>query len=123
MRFGYLAAGAALMIAAPALAHVKLVSSTPAANTVVAAPSKLQLVFSEPVVAKLSGVDLEMTEMPGMKMTSPHKMQVSVSVAGDGKTMVVALAKPLPRGAYKLAWHAVASDTHRVEGSLSFKVK
>jgi len=123
MRFGYLAAGAALMVAAPALAHVKLVSSTPAANAVVAAPSKLQLVFSEPVLAKLSGVDLEMTEMPGMKMTSPHRMQVSVAVAGDGRTMVVSLAKPLTRGAYKLVWHAVANDTHRVEGNFSFKVK
>jgi len=123
MRFGYLAAGAALMVATPAFAHVKLLSSTPGANAVVAAPSKLQLVFSEPVIARLSGVDLEMTEMPGMKMTSPHKMQVSVSVDGDGKRMIVSPATPLTRGAYKLVWHAVANDTHRVESNFSFKVK
>jgi len=123
MRLGFLAAGAALMVPVPALAHVKLVSSTPVANAVVAAPTKLQLVFSEPVVAKLSGVDLEMTEMPGMKMTSPHKMQVSISVAGDGKTMSVSLPRPLTRGGYKLVWYAVANDTHRVDGNFSFKVK
>ena len=28
-----------------------------------------------------------------------------------------------PKGAYKLDWHAVSNDTHRVQGSYTFKVK
>ena len=65
MRFGLVAATAALFAAAPAIAHPKLISATPAANAVVASPAKLQLTFSEGLVAKFSGVDLVMTDMPG----------------------------------------------------------
>lgn len=123
MRFGIFAAAAALVVSAPAFAHPKLVSATPAPNAVVAAPTKLQLVFSESLVANFSGVDLMMTDMPGMKMSSPMKMALSVALAPDGKTVIVSLAKPLPRGAYKLDWHVVSTDTHRVQGSYTFKVK
>jgi len=123
MRFGLVAATAALFAAAPAIAHPKLISATPAPNAVVASPAKLQLTFSEGLVAKFSGVDLVMTDMPGMKMSSPMKMTVATALAPDGKTLVVTLAKPLPRGAYKLDWHVVSTDTHRVQGSYAFKVK
>src|SRR3546814_9318660 len=65
---------AASVFAATAVqAHPKLSSATPAADTVVAAPTKIQLVFSEALVAQFSGIDLTMTEMPGMKM-GPMKM-------------------------------------------------
>lgn len=123
MRFGLIAAAAALLAAAPALAHPKLVSATPAPNSVAASPAKLQLTFSEALVANFSGVELVMTDMPGMKMSSPHKMAVTTALASDGKTVVVTLAKPLPRGAYRLDWHVVSTDTHRVQGSYPFKVK
>ncbi|MCH7860598.1 copper homeostasis periplasmic binding protein CopC [Sphingomonas sp. NPDC092331] len=122
MRLGILTA-AALMMATPALAHPKLMSATPAPDSVVAAPARLQLVFSEALVDKFSGVDLVMTDMPGMKMSAPMKMQLTTALSPDGKTMVVTLAKPLPRGAYKLDWHVVSNDTHRVQGSYAFKVK
>lgn len=123
MRFGILLVAAALIVPASAIAHPKLVSATPAPNAVVAPPVKLELAFSETLVAKFSGVDLTMTDMPGMKMASPMKMPVAVALASDGKTMVVTLARPLPRGAYKLDWHAVSTDTHREQGSFTFKVK
>lgn len=123
MRFGLIAATAALLVAAPAVAHPKLLSATPAPNSVVASPARLQLAFSETLVANFSGVDLVMTDMPGMKMSSPMRMTVSTALAADGKTMVVTLTKPLPRGGYKLDWHVVSADTHRVQGSYAFKVK
>lgn len=123
MRPGYIAAAIALIAATPAIAHPKLLSATPAANAVVGAPARMQLVFSEALVANFSGVELVMTDMPGMKMSSPMKMQVSTALSADGKTMTVTLAKPLPRGAYRLDWHAVSSDTHKVQGNYSFKVK
>lgn len=122
MRLGILTA-AAFVMATPALAHPKLMSATPAPNSIAAAPARLQLVFSEALVDKFSGVDLVMTDMPGMKMSAPMKMQLTTALSPDGKTMIVSLAKPLPRGAYKLDWHAVSNDTHRVQGSYTFKVK
>ncbi|CAM3216470.1 CopC domain-containing protein [Sphingomonas antarctica] len=117
------ALAAAALASAPTFAHPKLLSANPAANAVVAAPTRLQLSFSEGLVAQFSGADLSMTDMPGMKMKSPMKMALKASVAPDGKTLVLALAKPLPRGTYKLDWHVVSTDTHRVQGSYAFKVK
>ena len=79
MRLGILTA-AALMMATPALAHPKLMSATPAPDSVVAAPARLQLVFSEALVDKFSGVDLVMTEMPGMKMWWQMKMKLTIDL-------------------------------------------
>nr|ALS92744.1 copper resistance protein C precursor [Sphingomonas echinoides] len=115
---------AASVFAATAVqAHPKLSSATPAADTVVVAPTKIQLVFSEALVAQFSGIDLTMTEMPGMKM-GPMKMNgVKATLAPDGKTLVATLAKPLTAGTYKLDYHVVSTDTHRIQGGYTFKVR
>lgn len=117
------AMAASVLTATAAQAHPKLNRATPAANAVVAAPTRIQLVFSEALVAQFSGIDLTMTEMPGMKM-GPMKMNgVTATVAADGKTLVAALAKPLPVGTYKVDYHVVSADTHRIQGSYTFKVQ
>ena len=117
-------AAAALAIATPALAHPKLVASNPAANALIAKPSKLELRFSEKLVGSFSSVDLAMTGMPGMANHGPMKISgLATSVGADGKTLVVKLRQPLAAGTYKLDWHAVSADTHRVNGSYSFRVK
>lgn len=115
---------AASVFAATAVqAHPKLTNATPAADTVVSAPTRIQVVFSEALVAQFSGIDLTMTEMPGMKM-GPMKMNgVKATVAADGKTLVATLAKPLPVGTYKVDYHVVSTDTHRIQGSYTFKVQ
>lgn len=115
---------AASVFAATAVqAHPKLSSATPAADTVVAAPTKIQLVFSEALVEQFSGIDLTMTEMPGMKM-GPMKMNgVKATLAPDGKTLIATLAKPPTAGTYKLDYHVVSTDTHRIQGGYTFKVK
>ena len=119
-----LAASATLLSAVPAFAHPKLVSATPAADAVVASPTNLKLTFSETLVSQFSGAELAMTDMPGMKMNAPMKMGgLKASVTSDGMSLVVMLAKPLPKGTYKLTYHVVSTDTHRVEGGYSFKVK
>jgi methionine-rich copper-binding protein CopC len=38
------------------------------------------------------------------------------------KQLVVPVNQPLPPGDYKVEWHAVSDDTHRVTGSCSFSV-
>jgi methionine-rich copper-binding protein CopC len=62
------ALAASAFAATAAQAHPRLASATPAANTVVVAPTRIQLVFSETLVAQVSGIDLTMTAMPGMNM-------------------------------------------------------
>jgi methionine-rich copper-binding protein CopC len=117
-------AAAALFTAAPAVAHPKLVSASPAPNGVVARPTQLQLSYSEKLIPAMSGIALTMTAMPGMKAHAAMKVSgFTTSVAADGKTMVIALPRPLPAGTYEVQWHAVAADTHRITGAYSFQVK
>ncbi|MCP3731498.1 copper homeostasis periplasmic binding protein CopC [Sphingomonas sp. MG17] len=111
-----------LILPGVAAAHVKLVSSTPAANATVAKPTKLTLTFSEAFMGPLSGVDLTMTGMPGMADHAPMPIKgFKTSVAG--KTMTLTLPRALPAGTYLLKWHIVGADQHKMEGSYTFKVK
>ena len=118
------AIAAGCLAARAAEAHPRLVAATPAADAVVAGPATIKLKFNEPVVAQFSGIELQMTDMPGMKMSTPMKVAVGApKLAADRTTLSANPGKPLARGAYRVVWHAVAADTHRVEGSYSFTVK
>jgi methionine-rich copper-binding protein CopC len=118
---------AALVLAAmpaAAMAHPKLLSSSPATNATVAKPTKLSLTFSEKLLAPLSSVELVMTGMPGMADHAPMPIKgFKTAVEGDGKTMVVTLPRALPAGSYDLSWHIVGADQHRLEGKYAFSVK
>ena len=109
-----LSATAALVGATAAEAHAKLVSSNPVANATVAAPKQLVLKFSEKLQPRFSGADVT---MPGM--VTPAK----VSVAKDGKTMIVKPMAALMAGVYTVKWRAVTADTHRMQGTYSFTVR
>ena len=118
--------GAIALAALPsiAMAHPRLLSSTPAAGATIARPTKLTLIFSEKMLAPLSGVDLTMTGMPGMANHAPMPIRgFKTAVEGDGKTMIVTLPRALPAGSYDLDWHLVGADQHKVAGKLSFSVK
>lgn len=118
------AIAAAGLAAGAAEAHPRLVAATPAADAVVAGPATIKLKFNEPVVARFSGIELQMTAMPGMKMSTPMKVAVGArKLATDPTTLSANPAKPLAKGVYRVKWHAVTADTHRVEGSYSFTVK
>ena len=111
-----LAAGS--LVATAAYAHPKLVKSDPAADAVVtAAPKELRLKFNEELVPKFSSADV--------KDQKGQKVEVGATAADpkDKKQLVVPLTKPLTAGIYKVECHAVAADTHRVQGSYSFTVK
>lgn len=119
-----LAAPALALLAMPgaALAHPKLLSSNPAANTAVAKPTTLTLTFSENLVGPLSGVELVMTGMPGMANHAPMPIK-GFKTAAAGKVLTVTLPRALPAGSYNLKWHAVAGDQHRIEGQYAFTVR
>jgi len=109
---------AASLAATAAAAHPKLVKSDPAADAVVtASPKELRLSFNEELVPKFSSADV--------KDQKGQKIEVGAPAAdpADKKQLVLPLTKPLAAGTYKVEWHAVAADTHRVQGSFSFTVK
>lgn len=111
-------------VAGPALAHPKLLVAAPAAQATVSNVTRASLTFNEALTASLSGIDLTMTAMPGMRDHAPMKIAGFKTALGeDGKTLTAAFPRPLPAGAYRLDWHAVAADTHRITGSLTFTVR
>lgn len=115
------AALALVTLPSVALAHPRLVSANPAQNATVSKPTKVSLVFSENLVAPLSGIDLTMTAMPGMANHKPMPVK-GFATEISGKTIVAKLPRALPVGTYILKWHVVAADQHRIEGSYTFKV-
>lgn len=105
------------VVATAAFAHPKLVKSDPAGDAVIAAsPKELRLSFNEELVPKFSGVEL--------KDPKGQKVEIGTIAAdpADKKQLVIPLPNPLAKGLYKVDWHAVAADTHRVQGSYSFTV-
>lgn len=114
---------ASVLVASPANAHPKLLAANPAAGATVAKPARVQMRFSEKLVANFSGADLVMVGMPGMKDHPPMKVASNAAVAPDGRTLVITPGKPLGAGTYRVDWHVVSADTHRITGTLAFAVK
>jgi copper resistance protein C len=109
---------AATLVATAANAHPKLVTTNPAANAVItSSPKELRFSFNEELVPKFSGAEV--------KDQKGQKVEIGTTAANptDKKQLVVPLSKPLAAGTYKVEWHAVAADTHRVNGSYSFTIK
>lgn len=111
------------LAASPATAHPKLLVATPAAGATVAKPARVQMRFSEKLVPNFSGADLVMVGMPGMKDHPPVKVTSLAAVASDGRTLVLTPTRPLGAGTYRVDWHVVSADTHRITGTLAFAVK
>jgi methionine-rich copper-binding protein CopC len=104
------------LASSPAFAHPRLVSAVPAENATAHGVSSVRLTFSERLMPTFSGADLSMTG------PRPLKIPAKVSVAPDGVTLVVGVSRALPKGSYRLDWHIVSTDTHRVKGGYAFKV-
>jgi len=119
-----LAAAAALALSpTTALAHAKLVASTPAANAKVARVTSIQLKFSEKLIASTVKAELVMTGMPGMADHPPMKIAVASAMGKDGKSMTLTPKRALVPGTYKVKWAAAGADTHRMGSEFSFTVK
>jgi hypothetical protein len=112
-----IAAIVALGVTAPAFAHALLKSATPAAgSTVTTAPTELDLMFTE-------GVNLKFT---GVKLTGPDKAVVPTGEAtlmGGDTAFMVPLSGTLAAGVYTVAWHALSTDGHKTNGTYTFTVK
>jgi copper resistance protein C len=99
-----------------ASAHPQMQSAEPAAGATTTSPKQIKITFNENVIVQFSGVELR--DQAG-KMIITGKATVDPA---NKKQLVVPVNEPLPPGDYKVEWHAVSDDTHRVKGSYSFNV-
>lgn len=126
MRIPALLAALALgaMIPAPALAHVELSASTPAAGSEAKAPKTVTLSFTQPVDQASTAVALVMTAMPGVANHAEMPIRnFTADWSEDGRTVTLNLRKPLPAGSYEVRWQAAAADGHARSGTVAFAVR
>jgi methionine-rich copper-binding protein CopC len=108
---------AASLLNSAALAHPELKSAEPAAGAAAAtSPKQIRITFTEAVIPQFSGAEVK--DQAG-KTIATGKATVDPA---NRKQLVVPVNEPLPPGDYKVEWHAVSDDTHRVKGSYSFSV-
>jgi copper resistance protein C len=94
-------------------AHAVLDHASPVVgSTVVSAPREVSLTFTQNLEAAFSSV--QVTDANGARVDQ-GKAVVS------GNTMRIGL-KSLPQGTYRVRWQAVSVDTHKMEGSFTFRV-
>jgi copper resistance protein C len=115
----YRTIGAAALVLAPLLApetayaHAHLSRAEPrAGSTVTPAPQEVSLWFTEGLESTFSSV--EVLDASGARVDE-GEAQIS------GKTMHIGL-KALAPGTYKVNWRALSVDTHKADGTFTFKV-
>ena len=109
----HLAVGAAL-VAGGADAHARLMAANPAVNATTAAPGQIVLTFTERLQPQFSRFELTRGGV---------RIAIRSSVGRDRRTLVGIPARPLASGRYQVAWRAVTSDAHRMQGTYSFVVR
>ena len=96
-------------------AHAMLVSSEPAAQSIVATSlARVRLVFSEEIEPSLAHISIVASDghVDRLHVTGdPHDVDAVVGAVG-----------PLTAGAYRIVWHVVSADGHPVGGSFVFWV-
>src|SRR5205823_1062360 len=96
-----------------AYAHASLLHASPAADSVVsAAPQEVTLTFTDTLEGAFS--KLTVTNESGVDV-SQGKAQVTNNTMRVGLMSLIA-------GVYKVNWRAVSTDTHRTDGSFTFRV-
>jgi methionine-rich copper-binding protein CopC len=108
-------AGATWALAAPAAAHVHLVSTTPAnAAVVTRPPTSIRLQFNAPVEERFARFELRRA----------GRVVAAGPLRRAGKTTLVArLASRLRRGAYVGRFRVVSGDGHPIVGQWKFTVR
>ena len=105
---------ALLSLAGPALAHVELASSDPADQaTLTAAPTRIELVFTETM--EPAGDGMQLIDAAG------NIVATTTSQPADDRVIVEPI-EPLDAGRYGVAWTARAGDAHPKSGSLTFEI-
>ena len=106
----------AILSGGVALAHPQLETSDPAAGATTSSPKQIRITINEVVIPKFSGIEIK------DKVGRAVAIGKSSVDPADKKRLVVPVKEELSPGEYKVDWHAVSDDTHRVKGSYSFSV-
>ncbi len=107
----------ASLFGSAAYAHPELQSAEPAAGVATTtSPKQIRITFNENVIPKFSGVEVK--DQTG-KVIPTGK---AATDPANKKLLIVPVNEQLAPGEYKVEWHAVSDDTHRVKGSYSFSV-
>lgn len=118
-----LIAASPLVLPATAQAHTKVVASTPAEGANVASARTVSLTFSEALLPPTAAASIVMTAMPGMANHGEMAIRnFTTAWLNDNKTMILNLAKPLPKGTYEVRWQAAGADGHRMKGTVTFTI-
>jgi methionine-rich copper-binding protein CopC len=97
--------------------HLKLVKSSPAADSVLAtAPTAIRLWLSEP--AELPATKIALTTAAGATV----KLNAVTRAASKDAPLEATIATPLANGVYKVTWKAMSKDGHVVNGTFTFTV-
>jgi copper resistance protein C len=108
---------AAVVFGTAANAHPELQAAEPAAGAAMTtSPAQIRITFNENVIPKFSGIELK--DQTGKMIATGN----AATDPANKKQLVVPVQQQLAPGEYKVEWHAVADDTHRVNGSYSFSV-
>jgi copper resistance protein C len=100
------------MWATSAFAHVTLErTSPPVGGSVSGSPGEVRLWFSEAVEPRFSGAEV----------TGPSG-RVGGRASVSGNQLVIGLPQLAP-GSYRVNWHVISTDTHKIEGSFTFEVR
>lgn len=110
----FAAAAVVVLAATQVQAHAKLLAANPPSGATVTAPKQITLKFSEKLQPRFSGFDLS---------SRGARVPMKAAVGKDKITMVGAPLAPLAPGAYRVSWHAVTADTHRMQGAYNFVVR
>ncbi len=110
--------GGVLWAAAPASAHANLVSSNPAAGTVVQeAPAEVRLRFSEPV--EVARDALVVIAPDGQPLPDLH----ATTDPEDRTSVVAKLPSELASGTYRVRYRILSIDGHVVPGEIRFGLR
>jgi copper transport protein len=106
-----------LLVATPAAsAHAILLRAEPTIGGVTpTAPDELLLQFTEPVEPRFSQIEVD--DGKGQPVTSG-----TVRTGDDAAALVIALKPSLADGWYRVEWHALSVDGHRIRGVYLFGV-
>ncbi len=102
--------------ASPDLPHLRLVSSAPAADSVVAPPTELRLTFSE--AAQSGATSVHLVDGASRPITLGE-----LKPSADGTVFRAAVEAPLTAGPYTASWRTMATDGHVVKGEINFRVR
>lgn len=118
--FAFAATTVLALAAGPALAHAKLLSEVPTAESDPAAQpapqplTDLRLSFSEAL--NLAFCKLSVTDRTGKAVSLG-----ALALDQDNKVLIAPLGGPLPVGDYTVDWTVVSDDGHKSSGSYTFK--